>query len=118
MKVLGMNRNDGSPLEDAIDYLKQSVSDLINTPIGSRVMRRNYGSNVMEFIDSPINAYTLAQMQAYLANTLLIQEKQIALKKLTVQQKQKELLVNIEGNYIPSGNPINLVDIQLMDPKK
>ena len=113
-----MNRDNGSPIEDAAHYLKQSINDIINTPIGSRVMRRNYGSNVMEFIDSPINDYTLIQIQSYLANTLLFQEKNFALKKLTVQQKQEKLFVSIEGDYIPSGNTINLLDIQFMNLQK
>ncbi|MES2141913.1 MAG: GPW/gp25 family protein [Pseudomonadota bacterium] len=115
MNVLGMNNQDGSPIADEAHYLRQSINDIINTPLGSRIMRRNYGSNVMELIDSPINEYTLIQIQSYLASTLLFQEKNIALKKLTVQQKLEKLLVTLEGNYIQSGNTINLSDIQLMN---
>ena len=49
-KYLGMNRNSGMAIED-LDHIRQSVSDILNTPVGSRVMRRNYGS-LIKLIES------------------------------------------------------------------
>ncbi len=37
----GMNANTGKELE-GIEHLKQSIIDILTTPIGSRVMRRDY----------------------------------------------------------------------------
>ena len=49
-----MNRATGRRIT-AADHLRQSVADIITTPIGSRVMRRDYGSLVPALIDQPHN---------------------------------------------------------------
>lgn len=53
-KYLGMNRDTGLQITD-IDHIRQSVSDILMTPIGSRVMRRTYGSLLSALIDQPQN---------------------------------------------------------------
>ena len=50
----GMSATSGKELE-GLDHLKQSIIDILTTPIGSRVMRRNYGSRLFELVDKPIN---------------------------------------------------------------
>lgn len=50
--ALGMNSATGSALAD-LDHIRQSIRDIITTPIGSRVMRRDYGSIVPRLIDQP-----------------------------------------------------------------
>lgn len=42
-KYLGMNRGSGRTVTD-LEHIRQSVSDILITPIGSRTMRRSYGS--------------------------------------------------------------------------
>lgn len=115
MSPLGMSAIDGSPLLDETAYLRQSIQDIIKTPIGQRIMRRNYGSNIMELIDTPLNDFSLLQIQASIANAILQQEKNIALKKVAIKQKLSEVEVNIEGTYIDSGNDIHLHPIKLFD---
>ncbi len=50
----GMSNKTGKELE-GIEHLKQSIIDILTTPIGSRIMRREYGSRLFELIDRPIN---------------------------------------------------------------
>lgn len=50
----GMNEKTGKYLSD-VEYLKQSIKTIITTRIRSRVMRRNFGSNVFNRIDNPIS---------------------------------------------------------------
>ena len=40
LKYLGMSRHSGMAIED-LDHIRQSVSDILQTPVGSRVMRRS-----------------------------------------------------------------------------
>ena len=47
----GMSAQTGAPL-DGGERLAQSVRDILTTPIGSRVMRRDYGSQIFELITS------------------------------------------------------------------
>jgi phage baseplate assembly protein W len=42
-KYLGMARESGRTIED-MAHIRQSVSDILLTPVGSRVMRSEYGS--------------------------------------------------------------------------
>ena len=65
----GMNVNTGKRL-DGIDHIRQSVADIITTPIGSRVMRRDYGSLVPELLDMPMNDALL--MQVYAATIIAV----------------------------------------------
>lgn len=42
VKYTGMNRDTGEAVND-IDHIRQSVRDILLTPVGTRVMRRRYG---------------------------------------------------------------------------
>lgn len=48
----GVNCRTGKRLSGAV-HLRQSVSDILNTPVGSRVLVRDYGSDLFELLDSP-----------------------------------------------------------------
>lgn len=54
MKYLGMNSSTGRALTDNA-HIHQSIRDILLTPIGSRVMRREYGSMLYDLIDQPKN---------------------------------------------------------------
>ncbi len=50
---MGMNAATGRNLT-GLDHLHQSIADILSTPIGTRVMRRDYGSRLPELIDAPM----------------------------------------------------------------
>jgi phage baseplate assembly protein W len=50
-----MDRNTGALLAGA-DHLGQSIGDILSTPIGTRLGRRDYGSLVPQQLDQPNNA--------------------------------------------------------------
>lgn len=65
-----MSRATGRAInEDA--HIRQSVSDILTTPIGSRVMRREYGSLLPELIDQPGHAATRLRLMAATVMALL-----------------------------------------------
>lgn len=49
-RYLGMNRTTGESISD-VDHISQSIGDILRTPVGSRVMRREYGSLLSQMID-------------------------------------------------------------------
>lgn len=49
-----MNRTTGLAMDEA-EHIRQSIHDILTTPIGSRIMRRTYGSLLPELIDHPAN---------------------------------------------------------------
>jgi hypothetical protein len=66
---LGMAAATGRPLGD-IDHIRQSVRDILTTPIGSRLMRREYGSLLPDLVDQPLNGATL--LRAYAATVMAL----------------------------------------------
>lgn len=59
----GMNATTGRAI-DGMDHIRQSIKDILTTRIGSRVMRRDYGSLLPELIDHPANPANLLRLQA------------------------------------------------------
>ncbi len=49
---------------DELDHIRQSITDILTTPIGSRVERRPYGTINAELIDQPGNAVTVLRLMA------------------------------------------------------
>ena len=65
----GMDRTTGKAI-DGNAHLAQSLGDLLSTPLGSRVMREDYGSMLFELVDQPLNGATT--LLAYAASALAI----------------------------------------------
>ena len=63
MMYLGMNRNTGDAITD-IDHIRQSIRDILITPEGSRIARRDYGSLLSVLIDQPQNEVIRLQVMA------------------------------------------------------
>lgn len=69
MAYRGMNASTGRPLGD-VAHIRQSVRDILVTPVGSRVMRREYGSLLPDLIDQPLHGAT--RMRAYAATVMAL----------------------------------------------
>lgn len=76
INVKGMSRSTGQRI-DQTNHILQSVRDILMTPIGSRVMRRDYGSLLPYLIDSPINAYFIMQLRASVIHALMRWETRV-----------------------------------------
>jgi hypothetical protein len=66
-----MNRSTGKPIEGNA-HLAQSLGHLLSTPIGSCVMRRDYGSLLFGLIDQPLNPAT--RLLIFAASALAIRQ--------------------------------------------
>ena len=64
-------------------HLRQSIADILFTPLGSRVMRRDYGSLLTQLIDAPANPSTVVRLYGATAGALRRWEPRLRLK--TVQ---------------------------------
>ncbi|WP_375651188.1 GPW/gp25 family protein [Bartonella sp. OT172YNZD] len=104
----GMDRTTGKPLT-GIDHLRQSILDILSTRIGSRVMRRDYGSRVAELIDAPINNSFSVALYAAVAEALDKWEPRFKLKKIDFKWSEAgQVSLSFEGIYLPSGKPITM----------
>ena len=81
----GMDARTGAPLT-GIEHLRQSIADILSTPIGTRVARRDYGSLLAELVDQPMNA--LGRMRLMAATALAIQrwEPRVTLSAVLIEQ--------------------------------
>ncbi len=111
--VAGLNRNSGRKIS-SVDHLRQSVIDILTTPIGSRVMRRDYGSRLYELVDAPLNRQTIVAIYAATAEALLKWEPRIQVTRVRVDQLQVgKICLAIDGIYLPNNLPIQLENIRL-----
>lgn len=76
INVKGMSRHSGLKI-DQDNHILQSVRDILTTPIGSRVMRRDYGSLLPFLIDSPLNSYFIMQLRASVIHALMRWETRV-----------------------------------------
>ncbi|CAG9297581.1 GPW/gp25 family protein [Celerinatantimonas diazotrophica] len=109
----GMNRYTGKTLS-GIDHLKQSIMDILTTPVGSRVMRRTYGSNLYAHVDAPMNMATRLDIFTDTVDALSNWEPRIAVEKIEVTSASRgQFVLSITGKYRPNGEPITMEGIEI-----
>ncbi len=97
-----------------VDHLRQSVADILTTPIGSRVMRRDYGSDLPALIDQPDNAATQVRVYAAAATALMRWEPRLRLQKLRASRNRAgQLVLDVQGQYLDEGRAVTLDPIPL-----
>jgi phage baseplate assembly protein W len=108
-----MNVNTGTDISE-IGHLKQSISNILTTPIGSRVMRRDYGSNLFNKIDRPLNGELIAEIYLDIVESLFIWEPRFELDQVIVQGIEKgKITIDIEGSFLSNGEKITLENIEI-----
>ncbi|WP_395463639.1 GPW/gp25 family protein [Wolbachia endosymbiont of Cantharis cryptica] len=102
----GINASTGKELE-GLEHLKQSIVDILTTPVGSRVMRRNYGSRLFELLDKPVNRDFTLEIYAATAEALEKWEKRFKLEKVKITEvKEGKVTISLNGIYLPNGENI------------
>jgi len=105
---LGMNAQNGRAIASG-DHLAQSISDILTTPVGSRLARREYGSLLPELIDAPANQNTLLQLYAAAATALIRWEPRLRLTRVSTDAATSggRVALSIEGNRARGGAPFS-----------
>ncbi|EIZ77777.1 phage-related baseplate protein [Novosphingobium sp. Rr 2-17] len=80
--MAGMSRTTGAVL-DGVDHIAQSVRDILGTRKGSRPGRREYGSDVPDLLDQPLNGKTVLKIYAATALALSRWEDRIRVKRVS-----------------------------------
>ena len=109
--AMGMSRNRGALLSPD-DHLKQSIYDVLMTPIGSRLLRREYGSLIPFLIDQPVNPATKLKMMAAIATAIIKWEPR-------VKVRQVQLSMNTDATNDTGNTGVNvLLDLRRSDNTK
>lgn len=81
--MIGMDRRTGVPLS-GIEHVRQSIEDILTTPLGSRRMRPEYGSKLRRFVDLPVTEGWKSSVQAEVARALERWEPRLKLERVRV----------------------------------
>lgn len=82
--MAGIDALSGTQLDELAD-IRQSIADIIKTPVGTRVMRRAYGSQIMALVDSPANELGALRVIAAAADALARWEDRVEMKSARVR---------------------------------
>jgi phage baseplate assembly protein W len=109
----GLDQNTGRAI-GGIDHLRQSIVDILTTPIGARVMRRDYGSRLFDLIDAPFNATTKLEIIAATAEALMIWEPRIDVESVELRTFQPgSITIDLTGKYLPNGSAVTIDGIEV-----
>lgn len=109
----GMSRATGTRL-DGIEHLHQSVVDILSTPKGTRVMRREYGSNLPRLVDRPVNQSLLAAIRAETVDALARWEPRLRCERVQLNQVgQGFVVMDLTFTYLPDGREVTLQDLRI-----
>lgn len=81
--MIGMDRHTGAALS-GVEHLRQSIADILTTPVGSRRMRPGYGCQLRRFVDMPVTAGWKSAVQAEVARSLQRWEPRLKLEQVQV----------------------------------
>ena len=96
-----MNRTTGRRVT-GIAHLKQSVADILTTPLGARLERRTYGSLLPSLIDQPDNGPTRLRCYSAIASALMKWEPRLRVTRvgITSGNEPGQATVDLEGEYL------------------
>lgn len=78
-----MDRTTGRPLYETA-HIKQSVAEILLTPRGSRVERREFGSDIPRLIDRPWSRTLALQLMAATVMALARWEPRVLVRSLVI----------------------------------
>jgi len=109
VRYLGINSHTGLSISEA-DHIRQSVRDILVTPVGSRVMRREYGSLLSALIDQPQTPALRLQIMAACYSAIQKWEPRVTLSTITFERGEDDgaLYVDITGTRTNSNQPFSL----------
>lgn len=107
VRYQGMNRNTGLGITDT-EHISQSMRDILLTPVGSRVMRREYGSLLSALIDMPQNPALRLQIMVACYSAIQKWEPRIRLTAISFETGDAgEMYVDITGMRTDTGASVS-----------
>ncbi|EOC0418872.1 GPW/gp25 family protein [Cronobacter malonaticus] len=108
VRYTGMSRNHGRAVTDA-EHISQSLSDILRTPVGSRIMRRDYGSLLSAMIDQPQTPALEMQLMVACYMAVLKWEPRVSLTSvITERQFNGQMVINLTGQHTETGESLSL----------
>lgn len=111
--MIGIDKNTGKALS-GLAHLKQSIEDILTTPKGTRIMRRDYGSELPRLVDHPLNRETVLDMIAESADALSKWEPRLNVTEIKpTELTAGRIVFRVVGEYLPDGKVVTLDGIRI-----
>lgn len=109
----GMGRLTGKPLAGAA-HLKQSIEDILSTPLGTRIGRRDYGSDLPELMDQPMNELGRIRVFAATALAIMRQERRVRVSRIGLTAATPGVFaIRIVGRRVDVGAAVASLDFTI-----
>jgi phage baseplate assembly protein W len=107
--MAGISRTTAKAL-GGFDHLRQSIADILTTPIGTRVHRRDYGSRIPRLVDRPINKSLVSDLVAATAEALNRWEPRLRLEEVRIESvtDNGQIELSLVGYYLVDGQRITM----------
>jgi phage baseplate assembly protein W len=111
---LGVNSRGVIALTNEQSEIEQAIVIILSTPIGARVMRPRFGSQLHELVFAPNTMQTMAQARRYVEEALGMWEPRIKLTDVSVLPDPQDedgarLLIQIQYEIKATHDPRSLV---------
>ena len=102
---VGVSAVTGRVLTDW-QHVEQSIRKILTTPIGSRVMRRDFGSRIFDFIDAKMTAANILGIYAAAAEAIEAWEPRFRAYRAAVSSASADGAIELTlfGFYFPRGH--------------
>lgn len=109
-----VNVHTGMRIDDLAHFL-QCAADVVSTLIGTRVMRRHYGSEPASLIDSPDNASTRLRLMSGAATAIMKWDDRVDITRIQVASGENagQVQFAIDG-VVTIGNARYVLDSELL----
>lgn len=88
------------------DHTQQSIETILTTPVGSRVMRRDFGSELIDLIDRKMTQRTVLEVYAAAAVAIARWEPRFRLERAAIVDAAASGRIGLAlyGVYFPRGH--------------
>lgn len=109
-----MDARTGKPLA-GVDHLRQSIADILGTPLGTRIARRDYGSDLPELMDQPMNDLGRIRVFAATALAIMRQEKRARIERigLAAGDVPGSFVIRIVGRRVDVAATVAALDLTI-----
>lgn len=102
---IGLARDSGNTVADWT-HVQQSIADILTTPIGSRVMLREYGSELYALIDRKMTRRMVFALYGATAVAIARWEPRFKLSHVAIDSAGADgkITLRLHGTYYPRGH--------------
>jgi len=96
-----------------LEHIRQSIGDILSTPVGTRVMRREYGSLLPYLVDAPMDQATVIDIIQASAGAIARWEPRVRVERIAVDTADDDghLTLALDVRILATGEAARLEGI-------